>query len=187
LVSPLLLLPPACSCPPASCLLLPPASCLFSFSLSSLFPSLEVCSNSSESAVAITSLVYTTDYSQVNLTAASVCITACKEDGYSYAGILGASACYCGNSYGAVNTSSACSTPCPADGSQCGGPDAISVYFSGSEKIRPLRFSLLCRPPRLSPFFFFLSFFFFRCLLDWLQRHQLLLPGLCLQHAWNLF
>jgi len=36
-------------------------------------------------------------------------------------------------------------------------------------------------------FFFFLSFFFFRCLLDWLQRHQLLLPGLCLQHAWNLF
>lgn len=70
------------------------------------------------------------------------CTTYCGAKGFSLAGTEYGGQCFCGNELVGSSSiaESMCNMACEGDGSQtCGGPNALSVYTTGSAKKRYLR------------------------------------------------
>ncbi|KIN03776.1 hypothetical protein OIDMADRAFT_117145 [Oidiodendron maius Zn] len=70
------------------------------------------------------------------------CTTYCGAKGFSLAGTEYGGQCFCGNELVGSSSiaESMCNMACEGDGSQtCGGPNALSVYTTGSAKKRHLR------------------------------------------------
>lgn len=67
----------------------------------------------------------------------ALCTSACKSNGFKYAGVEYASECYCGNSFAngggpASDGSSGCSMTCAGNATEyCGGPNRLNVYQAG--------------------------------------------------------
>lgn len=60
-----------------------------------------------------------------------LCVSICKEKGFSYAGTQYSSQCFCGNNYGIYGKSQNCNMQCSGNSGQiCGGPWANSVYHA---------------------------------------------------------
>ena len=66
-----------------------------------------------------------------------VCIQACRDRGYSLAGVQNIKECYCGSSsppVSAILGDSECNYPCPGDGTQrCGGHRKANVFETKSK------------------------------------------------------
>ncbi|PIA82429.1 putative fungistatic metabolite [Cercospora beticola] len=66
------------------------------------------------------------------------CLTACGNEGFSYAGIEYSRECYCANSVhnggSCASDQSTCNMKCTGNrGQTCGGPDRLNVYYAGSD------------------------------------------------------
>lgn len=59
----------------------------------------------------------------------SLCVSACKERGFTYAATQFATQCFCDNSYGKFGAANNCDAPCGGNSNEmCGGTWANSVY-----------------------------------------------------------
>ncbi len=78
-------------------------------------------------------LTWPADVDSASLTPAK-CISACKAQGFAYAGTEFGGECYCGTFLAKDSSKTAdseCNVPCRGDGSQsCGGPKRLNVYLA---------------------------------------------------------
>jgi hypothetical protein len=62
----------------------------------------------------------------------ALCIAACRDRGFAYAGTAYPNVCFCGNRYGSLGPAGNCDVPCPGSpGEMCGGGYAASVWAVG--------------------------------------------------------